>query len=85
YNVAGPGEVPLSVAIREAGGTPIPVPEVLLVPAIYALFKLGLWNLPPGAALFAKYPCTVDGSSFVADTGFETLFTLEETLRSIAP
>src|SRR6185503_4978907 len=57
YNVAGPGAVPLKVAIRETGGTAVPLPEALIRPAISRLFRLGLYHTPSGAMDFLKYPC----------------------------
>jgi UDP-glucose 4-epimerase len=83
FNVSGPGEVPLKVAIREVGATPVPVPEVVARPVFGRLFRLGLFHTPPGAVDFIKYPCTVSGKRFVEETGFKPLFTLEETFASI--
>jgi UDP-glucose 4-epimerase len=83
FNVAGPGAVPLKVAIRETGGTPVPFPEPLARAVFGRLFRLGLYHTPPGAMDFLKYPCTVDGSRFAAATGFKPLFTLEEIFASV--
>jgi UDP-glucose 4-epimerase len=83
FNVAGPGAVPLKVAIRETGGTPVPLPEVVARGVIDRLFRLGLYPLPPAAIDFVKYPCTVDGRRFRQATGFQPLFTLEETFGSV--
>jgi UDP-glucose 4-epimerase len=83
YNVAGPGAVPLKVAITETGGTPVPLPEPLLRPVAARLFRLGISHTPPGAMDFLKYPCTVDGSRFARDSGFTPLFTLEDVFASV--
>ena len=83
FNVAGPGAVPLKVAIRESGGTAVPLPEALARAVFGRLFQLGLYHTPPGAMDFLKYPCTVDGSQFARWTGFKPLFTLEDTFASV--
>lgn len=83
FNVVGPGAVPLKVAIRETGGTPVPLPETAARATIDRLFRLGLYPLPPAAIDFVKYPCTIDGRRFRQATGFKPLFTLEETFASV--
>ena len=83
FNVAGPGAVPLSVAIRETGGKTISLPEPVARTLINRLFKLGLYSFPSGAIDFIKYPCTLDGSRFVKETGFEPLFGLREIFASV--
>ncbi len=83
FNVVGPGAVPLKVAIREIGGVAVPLPEMLVRPIIARLFSWGLYPFPPGAIDFAKYPCTLDGSSFRAATGFRPRFSLAETFASV--
>jgi UDP-glucose 4-epimerase len=82
FNVVGPGAVPLKVAIRESGGTPIPIPETLARIGFGMLFRFGLSPLPPGTIDFAKYASTVDGSRFRAATGFRPLFTLRDIFAS---
>jgi UDP-glucose 4-epimerase len=83
FNVAGPGAVPLKVAISETGGTPIPIPDVLARAVFGRLFRLGLYHTPPGAIDFIKYPCTIDGRRFVRATGFAPLFSLEDIFASV--
>lgn len=83
FNVTGPGAVPLKVAIRETGGTAVPMPESVARNVIGQLFNLGLYHLPPGAIDFVKYPCTIDGRRFREATEFRPLFTLEEIFSSV--
>ena len=83
FNVAGPGAVPLKVAIRETGGTAVPIPEPVARAVFSRLFRLGLYHTPPGAMAFLKYPCTIDGRQFVRATGFQPLFTLEDVFASV--
>jgi UDP-glucose 4-epimerase len=83
YNVAGPGAVPLKVAVRETGGTAVPFPEPVARAVFSRLFRLGLYHTPSGAMDFLKYPCTVDGGRFVKATGFTPLFSLEDIFASV--
>ena len=83
FNVVGPGAVPLGVAIRETGGTPVPIPEPLSAVLLDRLFRSGLFPVPADALAFAKYPCTIDGRRFRDACGFRARLSLEETLRSM--
>ena len=83
YNVTGPGEVPLHTAIRETGGSAIPIPEPLMRAGIRRLFSWKLVPWPVGAFDYIKYPVTLSSRRFVEATGFEPLFGLEETFRGI--
>jgi UDP-glucose 4-epimerase len=83
FNVTGPGEAPLLVAIRETGGIPLALPEIVARPLIGRLFRFGLLNVPPGAIDYIKFPCTISGERFVRQTGFHPLFGLKESFRSL--
>jgi UDP-glucose 4-epimerase len=83
FNVTGPGEVPIKLAITETGNTPVPLPEFVARGVFGRLFDLGLFHVPPGAIDFIKYPCTVSGKRFLEATGFKPLFALDETFASI--
>jgi UDP-glucose 4-epimerase len=83
FNVTGPGEVPLRVAIRETGGTAVPLPEFVARALFGQLFQLGLFHTPAAAIDYIKYPCTVSAKRFVEATGFKPSFTLEETFASV--
>ncbi len=83
YNVTGPGEVPLLVAIRETGGASLALPEVVARPLIGRLFRFGLLNVPPGAIDYIKFACTISGERFLRETGFRPLFGLKESFRSL--
>ena len=83
FNVVGPGAVPLATAIRETGGTPIPIPEPVSTVLLGQLFRYGLFPVPADALAFAKYPCTIDGRRFETTCGFTAQLSLEETLRSV--
>lgn len=80
FNVTGPGEVPLSVLIDEAGAAKVPLPE----PMIGVMKgRLGFPEIPVGAVEYLKYPCTVDGARFHDATGFAPRHDLVGTLRSV--
>jgi UDP-glucose 4-epimerase len=83
FNVTGPGQVPLRVAIREAGGEPWSIPEWVLRSLSRRLFRMGLSAYPPGAIDFLKYPITLTGERFANATGFLPLHGLKETLQSV--
>ena len=83
FNVAGPGAVPLKVALRETGATAVPIPDVVARTVFGRLFRLGLYHTPPGAIDFIKYPCTIDGRRFIRATGFAPLFNLEDIFASV--
>ncbi len=83
YNVTGPGEVPLSAALRELGREPIPVPHFLARPLVRKLYEARLSSFPPGEVDYIQYLCAVDGSRFVRDTGWSPRHSMRETLRSV--
>ncbi|HXV37403.1 MAG TPA: NAD-dependent epimerase/dehydratase family protein [Myxococcota bacterium] len=83
FNVTGPGEVPLRVAIREAGAEAWPIPEPILRALFRRLFRMGLSAYPSGAIDFLKFPITLAGERFIDATGFAPHFGLRETLLSV--
>lgn len=80
FNVTGPGEVPLHVIVEESGARRVPLPEALVR---MVQGRLGFARVPQGAIDFLKFPCTVDGTRFVAATGFAPRLSLGDTLRSL--
>jgi UDP-glucose 4-epimerase len=82
FNVVGPGAVPLHVAIRAVGRTPLPLPEAAVRPLIQQLFRWGMFPFPPRAIDFAKYQCTLDGRAFQAATDFAPRYSLAETFAA---
>jgi len=83
YNVVGPGEAPLSSALRELGRRPVPVPHFLVRPLVRQLFDARLSSFPPGEVDHIQYLCAVDGSRAVRDLGWAPRFSLRETIRSV--
>jgi UDP-glucose 4-epimerase len=80
YNVAGPGELPLSVLVEEAGARNMPFPEPLLS---LVLGRFGMPDVPPGALEFIKHPCLIDDARFREATGYEPQRSLRDTVHSI--
>jgi len=80
FNVTGPGEVPLSVMVEEAGAASVPLPETMIG---LMRGRLGFPEIPVGAVEYLKFPCTVDGGRFRAETDFEPRHNLVQTLRAI--
>jgi UDP-glucose 4-epimerase len=83
FNVTGPGQVPLHVAIRETGGKSMSLPEPLARPIFDRMFRMGLFPYPAGALDYIKYPVTLSGKRFIEATGFRPLFSLEEIFHSV--
>lgn len=80
FNVTGPGEVPLSVMIEEAGAIGVALPQTLIG---LMRGRVGFPEIPLGAVEYLKYACTVDGTRFEHESGFEPRWGLVETLRSV--
>ncbi|HTP27755.1 MAG TPA: SDR family oxidoreductase, partial [Anaeromyxobacteraceae bacterium] len=62
YNVTGPGEVPLSMALGELGHRPVPVPHFLVRALVKRAFAARLTSFPPEEVDHIQYLCAVDGS-----------------------
>ena len=84
YNVNGPGEVPVSAALRELGRRPVPVPHFLVRPLLRRLFEAGVSSYPPEEVDHIQYLCMVDGSLAERELGFSPRHSLRETIRSVA-
>lgn len=82
FNVVGPGAVPISLAVRACGGSPIRVPEFLMRPVFDRLYRSGLLAWPAGVLDFLKYPLTLSGDRFVEATGFVPRHDLETTFEA---
>ncbi len=83
YNVIGPGEVPLSYALRELGRQPLPVPHLVARPLVKALFRYKVVDFPPAELDFLQFLCAVDGGRARREWGWEPQHGLRETLRSV--
>lgn len=79
YNVAGPPPVPLSIIVREAGRSLVPLPEIMLA---RLLGRFGLPRLPRGALEHVKFPVVIDDAEFRKATGFAHRFDEDETIAA---
>lgn len=83
YNVVGPGQVPLSVILRELGRRTLPIPHPLAKPLWSLAFRAGLSSYPVAEFDFIRYVCMVDGSRAAAELGFQARSTLRETIAAV--
>ena len=83
FNVAGPGELPLSIILRELGREPVPVPHFMLRPLLRWLGTERAGAFPPEEVDHLLFPCTVDGSRAVSELGWAPSRSLRETIRSV--
>jgi UDP-glucose 4-epimerase len=83
FNVSGPGEVPLSVVLRELDKTTVPVPHVLAKPLWRAAWRLGMNSFPVDEFDFIRYVCMVDATRAARELGFRPRHSLRETIRAV--
>ncbi len=81
FNVSGPAPVPLSVIVRAAGRSVLPLPETVLAAM---LGKFGMPKLPRRALDHIKYPVVVDNRAFVDATAFSPRYDEHETIEAYA-
>lgn len=85
YNVVGPGQIPLSAALRELGRRPLGVPHFAARGLLDRLFKLRLSDFTPGELDFIQFLCTIDGRRFEQELGWEPSLGLRQTIRAVEP
>jgi UDP-glucose 4-epimerase len=83
FNVTGPGQVPLSAALRELGRKPIPVPHFALRTLLRRLFDARLSSFPPDELDHIMYLGMVDGSRWSAAVPWQPQHSLRDTIRSV--
>lgn len=83
YNLVGPGEVPLSVVLRELGKEPLAIPHPFAKPLLSLAFRLGMSSFPVAELDFIRYVCMVDGRRAPAELGFRPQFGLRDTIRAV--
>jgi UDP-glucose 4-epimerase len=83
YNVVGPGEVPLSVVIKELERRTLPIPHPLAKPLYWAAFRLGLSGYPVAEFDFIRYVCMVDGHRAERELNFRPRHSLRETILAV--
>jgi len=82
-NLTGPGEVPLSVLIRELGKLPIPVPAPLFKRTVRILFRARLTSFPMPELSYIRYICMVDGTRARNALGFRPQYSIKEAAQAV--
>jgi UDP-glucose 4-epimerase len=82
-NVTGPGELPLSVVIKELGKPKVPIPGFLFQTMNKALWNFWLSSFPVPEISHLRYTCMVDGTRSREVLGFRPRFSLKETIRAV--
>ena len=83
FNIAGPGEVPLSVILRELDKPVVPIPHPVAKPLWRAAWRLGMNSFPVDEFDFIRYVCMVDASRATRELAFRPRHSLRETIRSV--
>lgn len=84
-NVTGPGEVPLSVVLRELGKPVIPIPAPLFEAMVKGLWRFHLTSFPTPELAYIRFTCMVNGSRARRLMGFRPRHSLKETIRAVLP
>ena len=83
FNIRGPGEMPLSHLVRQAGGRPRVVPSSVAKVALDQLWKLRLSSFPSQELDHLRYVCMVDDSRARTDLGYEPAHSIDRVLRDV--
>ena len=83
-NVAAPGTVGLTRAIRMAGRPTLPVPSALFGTTTQLGKRLGLFSFSPDFRRLLRYGRGVDTSRLVEEVGFTPKYTTVEAIRNYA-
>ena len=82
-NVAGPGEYPLSVLIRETGKPTLPIPHPLARYMLKKLWQFHLTSFPVPELAHIQYSCMVDGRRARRLMGFRPRYSLKEIVQAV--
>ena len=83
YNIAGPGDLPLSRIIKELGAKSYSIPAPIARTAISVLWKTHLTSFPVEELDYIQYVCMVDDSRARNDMGYKPRFPLDATIMSL--
>lgn len=83
FNIAGPGELPLSELIRALGRTRLPVPEPVARKVFDWLWRARVSSYPVEEVEYLKYVCMVDDSRSREHLGYRPQKTLSQTLDAL--
>jgi UDP-glucose 4-epimerase len=85
FNLAGPGEVPISAILRELGRPAVRVPFVLASSVLTALWRAKMTSFPVPELDHIRFVCMVDGRRAKETLGFRPRYSLKETIRAVLP
>jgi UDP-glucose 4-epimerase len=83
-NIAAPGVLPMSTAVRLAGGHPVPMPGTMLRGVARTLWNTQLGAYPPGMIDFLRYPCVGRLDLMQQALGFTPRHGVREAVASFA-
>ena len=83
YNIAGPGELPLSEILSELGKPVLRFPHPMARPLLATLWRFGATSFPVPELDFIRYVCMVDGARAREEIGYRPRFTLQQTIQSV--
>lgn len=83
FNIPGPGEIPLSVLLKELGKKPLPMPYLALKGGLSALRKVGLSRFSAPELDHLRFVGMVDGSRAAKVLGYRPRYSLRETVRAV--
>jgi UDP-glucose 4-epimerase len=83
FNIVGPGEAPLSRVLQVLGQRPRSIPWFAARPILERAWRLRMTGFPPPEIRHIQYNCVVDGSLAKRVLGFEAMYSLVDTIRSV--
>lgn len=83
FNLPGPGEVPLSVILRELKAVAVPIPHPLAHSLLRLLWKAGRSPFEGPEINHLRYVAMVDGSRARTELEYVPKHTLKDTIRAV--
>lgn len=83
FNVAGPGQLPLSEVLKVLGRRQVPVPEPIFKTVFDFMWKTRMSSFPVQEMDHIKYVCMVDDSRAREHLRYKPLRSLKETLEAL--
>lgn len=83
FNLRGPGEVPLSRALRILGKPSLPVPFTLAKALMARMWSFRIGAYPVAELQYLRYLCMVDDTRARTELGFRPTRDLQTTLESV--
>ena len=83
YNLKGPGEVPLSRALRLLGKSALPVPFTIAKTLMSRMWSFRISNYPAAELQYLRYLCMVDDARARNELGFRPRYDLQATLEAV--